>query len=122
MCNVDDIIIERWLPYSPQPERRKIIERAPPPMKYPEPFHNITIYRNVETRTHQNFEHHVVQENPCNYKVLYKESLLDSKKLVQEATKAGVTENHLVNVFQTKIFRKKLRFFLCSLFRKNHVQ
>ena len=122
MCYAEDIIIERWLPYLPQPERRAIIERAPSPIEYPEPFHNITMYRNVHTRTNKNFEHHVVEENPCYYKDRYRESLLDSEKLVQEAAKLGITENHIVNFFQRKLFQKKLRFLFCSLFRKDHLQ
>jgi hypothetical protein len=99
---VADIIIEKWLPYPRQPERREIVEHAPDAIKYPEPFHTITNYRKVRTRTHQNFDNHVVDENPRHYKACHGASLLDPEKLVQEAAKAGVTADKLVNAFQTK--------------------
>ncbi|CAF4371396.1 unnamed protein product [Rotaria sp. Silwood2] len=89
-----DIIIERWIPYGPPPERRTIVESAPPPIEYPRPFHKIIIYEGVRTRLIRRFENlGVTQENPDAYVARYRSTLLSPTALVQEARRFGVTED-----------------------------
>ncbi|CAF2589127.1 unnamed protein product [Rotaria sp. Silwood2] len=89
-----DIIIERWIPYGPQPERRTITERAPPAIIYPEPRNRVVVYEATEARTVRKFQNlGVVQENPADYVVRYGTSLLDTATLVQQARNAGVIED-----------------------------
>lgn len=89
-----DVIIERWLPYGPRPERRVIIVPAPDAVTYPEP--KFVIYKHGPKvadvrRKFQNLG--VCPEDPCCYSNRYCGQLLDSKTLIQEARAAGVTED-----------------------------
>ncbi|CAF1205815.1 unnamed protein product [Rotaria sordida] len=79
-----DIIIERWLPYKSLAQRRTIIQRAGPPIVYPEP--------------------RVAQENPADYIARYGTSLVDSVTLVQLARNAGVTEDISVPAPSSSIY------------------
>ena len=94
-----DIIIERWLPYGPQPERRTIVERVQNTVTYPEPRNKIIVYEGVEARVVRQFEKDgVIREDPAHYVARYGGTLLDSSTLVQMARNAGVFED-LVNLF-----------------------
>ena len=89
-----DIIIERWLPYGPPPERRKIVQSAPPPARYSEPSHTIVVYDSVQTHVVRKLERlGVTEENPDAYVARYGSSLLNSASLVQQARDAGVIED-----------------------------
>ncbi|CAF4666347.1 unnamed protein product, partial [Rotaria magnacalcarata] len=60
-----DIVIERWLPYGAQSERRTIVQPAPPPIEYPKPSYTIVAYDNVQIRIVRKLEKlGVTQENP----------------------------------------------------------
>lgn len=92
-----DILIERWMPYGPQPERRTIIQRAPSPIRYPEPTHTIIEYDNIQPHIVRKFERLGVEDmNPSEYRSLYETPLLNSSALLQQARNLGVTED-LVN-------------------------
>ncbi len=108
-----DILIERWLPYGPQPERRKIIEHAPPPITYPEPRNKIIIHGTAEARVVRRFKTlDVVRGNPADYIARYGATLLDSATLLQQARNAGVYED-IVKSFFENIFRKtNIQIFL----------
>ncbi len=94
-----DIIIERWLPYGPVPERRTIVEEAAPAITYPEPRNQVVIYEGVEARVVREFKKDgVVRENPADYVARYGDSLLDLSTLIEMAVKAGVFED-LVSFF-----------------------
>ncbi|CAF1130148.1 unnamed protein product [Rotaria sp. Silwood1] len=89
-----DIIIERWAPYGPQPKRPEIVQPAPPPIKYPAPFHHVIIYDNVQSKVVRKFERPgFIQEDPEMYLARYGPSLLDPLTLEQQARNAGVTED-----------------------------
>ena len=93
-CYLGDIIIERWLPYGPPPERRTIVEEAPPAITYAEARNKIITYEGVEARVVREFKKDgVVRENPADYVARYGDSLFDSATLVQMARKAGVLED-----------------------------
>ena len=100
-CYSGDILIERWLPYGPQPERRIIVQSAPPPIRYLEPYNKIIIYETGDD--------HVVRKlkklgpfkaNPVDYIARYRSTLLDSATLVQQARNIGVHEDTLNFVFK----------------------
>ena len=103
-----DIIIERWIPYGPQPARRTIIEHAPPAIQYPQPSNTTIIYSAVETLRAQKFEKPgVIQEDPATYVARQEPSLSDPATLVQQARNAGVVED-IVNFFEKQnTLRKK---------------
>lgn len=107
-CYLGDIIIERWLPYGPRPERRTIVEEAPPAITYAEPRNKIIIYEGAEARIVREFKKDaVVRENPADYAARYGSSLLDSVTLLQMARNAGVVEDLVVffqNNYQNKIY------------------
>ncbi|CAF5095044.1 unnamed protein product, partial [Rotaria magnacalcarata] len=89
-----DIIIERWLPYGPFPERRTITQPAPPPVKYPSPTHTVIIHDKGPVVVVDKFQClGVSQEDPDAYIARYGSSLLDSRTLVEEVCRAGVTAN-----------------------------
>ena len=89
-----DIIIERWLPYSAVTERRKIIQHAPPAIKYPAPTHTVIIYDTHQSRVVQKIERlGTTQEDPEAYIARYGTTLLDRDTLVQHARNAGIIED-----------------------------
>ncbi|CAF5193954.1 unnamed protein product, partial [Rotaria magnacalcarata] len=93
-CYLGDIIIERWLPYGPFPERRTITQPAPPPVKYPSPTHTVIIHDKGPVVVVDKFQClGVSQEDPDAYIARYGSSLLDSRTLVEEVCRAGVTAN-----------------------------
>lgn len=105
-CFSGDIIIERWLPYGPRPERRTIVEEASAAITYPEPRNKVIIYEGVEARVVREFKKDgVTRENPSDYVARYGDSLLDSATLTQMARNAGVFED-LVNSFQNNCQNK----------------
>lgn len=94
-----DIIIERWLPYGPECERRTIVRRATC-QTYARPTCKIFVYDGAEKRISRKFENlGTVQENPEAYIARYGSTLLDSATLVQRAREAGVVED-IVNCFK----------------------
>lgn len=97
--HLEDIIIERWLPYGPQPERRTIVEEPSAAIAYAEPRNKIIIYEGIEPRVNRKFEKEpVVEGDPASYVARYGSSLLDSETLIRLARKAGVHED-LVKYF-----------------------
>jgi hypothetical protein len=113
-CYLGDIIIERWTPYGPQPERPKIVQPAPPPINYPAPSHTVIVYDNVQSNIVRKFERlGVIQQDPDEYVTRYGSSLLDSATLVQQARNAGVTED-IVKFFRKKhtVTKKMFSFFI----------
>lgn len=112
MFDLGDIIIERWLPYGPQPERRTIVEEPPPAIGYAEPRNKIIIYEGVEPRVQRKFEKDgVVEADPADYVARYGSSLLDSETLIRMARNAGVHED-LVKHFYRKL--TKIERIICS--------
>ena len=102
-CDLGDIVIERWLPYGPQPERRTIVQHAPPPIKYPAASHTVIVYDAVPSNIVRKFERlGVTQEDPGAYVASYGASLLDPATLVHQARKAGVTED-IVKCFENSV-------------------
>lgn len=95
-----DIVIERWLPYGPQPERQTIVQRAPAPKGYEQPYNTIIIHDNVQVRVARKFERlGISQEDPETYLSRYGTSLLDSATLLQEARNAGINEDLVIYHF-----------------------
>ncbi|CAM4940027.1 unnamed protein product [Rotaria socialis] len=91
---LQDIIIERWLPYGPAQERRTIVKPAPPPFKYPLPTHTVIIHDKAPTRIVRKIEKAgVTQEDPDAYVRRYGSSLLDSAAVLERARQAGVIED-----------------------------
>ncbi|CAM4834545.1 unnamed protein product, partial [Rotaria magnacalcarata] len=91
---LQDIIIERWLPYGPASERRTIVQPAPPAMKYPLPTHTIIIHDKAPARIVRKIEKAgVTQEDPEDYIRRYGSSLLDSAAVLERARQAGVIED-----------------------------
>ncbi|CAF4921933.1 unnamed protein product, partial [Rotaria magnacalcarata] len=91
---LQDIIIERWLPYGPASERRTIVQPAPPAMKYPLPTHKIIIHDKAPARIVRKIEKAgVTQEDPEAYIRRYGSSLLDSAAVLERARQAGVIED-----------------------------
>lgn len=89
-----DIIIERWLPYGPRPERKTIVEEATAAVAYAEPRNKIIVYEGLEPRVNRKFEKGpVVEGDPYDYAARYGTSLLDSETLIQLARNAGVFED-----------------------------
>ncbi|CAF1386996.1 unnamed protein product [Rotaria magnacalcarata] len=89
-----DIIIERWLPYGPAPERRTIVKPAPPAMKYPLPTHTIIIHDKAPARIVRKIEKSgATREDPEDYMRRYGSSLLDSARVLERARQAGVIED-----------------------------
>ena len=110
-----DIIIERWLPYGPQPERRTIVQPAPSSIKYAAPSHTVIVYDAAPSNIVRVFERlGVTDEDPSMYAARYGSSLLDPTTLVQEARKAGVTED-IVKFFENNIASEKNRSHFLSL-------
>ena len=91
---VGDILIERWIPYGPQPERRTIVRPAPRAITYPEPRNQIFVYEPVDARIVRQFKKlGVTKANPDDYEAEFGTSLLDPATLVQKARDAGVYED-----------------------------
>ncbi|CAF2737567.1 unnamed protein product [Rotaria sp. Silwood2] len=89
-----DIIIERWIPYGPQPKRRIIVQRALPAVPYPQPRNIVVIYETAPAHIIRQFKKlGVMHENPQAYIARYGTSLLDSATLIQQARNAGVVED-----------------------------
>ena len=96
-----NILIERWIPYGPPPERQTIVQRAAPAIKYPEPHNQIVVYETVEAQIVRRFEKlGVEKENPAGYVARYGDSLLDTATLLQQARHAGVYEDLVKVSFQ----------------------
>lgn len=107
-CHLGDIIIERWLPYAPQPQRQTIVRSAPPLLAYPEPQNKIEIYETVRVQIIRKFKKlDPVRENPRDYAAHYGGSLLDSTAIVQEARKAGVYEDLVKRILFFSLFEFK---------------
>lgn len=107
-CYLGDIIIERWLPYGPRPERRTIVEEASAAVTYPEPRNKVIIYEGVEARVVREFKKDgVVRGDPNDYVARYGDSLLDSATLTQMARNAGVFED-LVIFFSKQLSKQNL--------------
>ena len=100
-CYSADILIERWLPYGYQSERRIIVQPAPPPIRYSEPYNKIIIYETGDDHVVRKLEKvGPVKENPDDYMARYMGTLLDSATLVQQARNIGVHEDILNFVFK----------------------
>jgi hypothetical protein len=102
-----DIIIERWVPYGPQPQRRTIVQRAAAAVQYPQPRNIIVVYDTVLARVIRQFQRFgITQEDPQAYVARYGASLLDAATLVQQARTAGVIED-IVNIFSQTLLEKE---------------
>lgn len=94
MFYLGDIIIERWIPYEQQTERRTIVEEAPAAISYVEPRNKIIIYEGLDPHIHRQFKNGgVIEENPADHVARYGSSLLPSETLIQLARKYGVYED-----------------------------
>lgn len=119
--NLGDIIIERWLPYGPQPERRTIVEEPPAAIAYAEPRNKIIIYEGVDPRVNRRFEKDgVVEGNPADYVARYGSSLLDSETLIRLARNAGVHEDLVKDVFGQS-FKYTECIFSLALSSRHHL-
>ncbi len=91
---LDDIIIERWIPYGAQAKRKTIVQRAAAAKGYPKPRNIIIQYEPIKVRVIRQFQRlGVIQENPQLYVQRYGISLLDAQTLLQQARAAGVIED-----------------------------
>ena len=100
---LEDIIIERWLPYGPPPERRTIVQHAPPPQDYLRPTHTVIIHDKTPVRIVRKIEKlGITQEDPEAYIRRYGSALLNPVTVLERARQAGVVED-IVNLFQKKI-------------------
>ncbi|CAF0762409.1 unnamed protein product [Rotaria sp. Silwood1] len=90
-----DVAIERWLPYSKEPQRRKIITyRAAPPRPYPPPRNIIIVYDQAQANVVRSIQKLGVQpQNPEEYKLRYGNTLLDPSTLVAQAQHIGIVED-----------------------------
>ncbi|CAF3843533.1 unnamed protein product [Rotaria sp. Silwood1] len=87
-------MLERWLPYGPQPEYRTVVQRALPPVAYPTPRNAVVQYGQGPARVVRNFQNlGVVSGSPAAYAQEYGASLLDGASLVAQARSAGVVED-----------------------------
>lgn len=112
-----DIIIERWLPYGPLPEREVVVKKIG---GVAESKANCTIinYENPQPRVNRKFAVvDVFNADPDDYMARYNNSLLNSKELVEQVRRMGVTED-IVKCFQSLF--QKITFFVC--FRVFHSQ
>ncbi|CAF1021868.1 unnamed protein product [Rotaria sordida] len=99
-----NIIIERWIPYEPQTQRRTIIQRARFTIKYLQPSYTVAGYEVVPMHIVRKFEKLCVpKENPNDYVTRYGTPLLDSATLVQQARNAGVVEDISLQVRASSI-------------------
>lgn len=87
-----DVIIERWLPYSKEPQKRKVITyRAPPPRPYPPPRNTVIVYEPIQANVVRSIQKLGVQpQNPQEYALRYGGTLLDSATLLARAQNVGV--------------------------------
>ncbi|CAF2381768.1 unnamed protein product [Rotaria sp. Silwood2] len=94
-----DIFIERWLPYSKEPPQRKVIvQRAPPPHPYPAPRNAIIVYDPVQAHVVRSIQKFGIQpQNPEEYKLRYGNTLLDPSTLVAQAQHIGIIEDLVCN-------------------------
>ena len=112
-CYSGSILIERWLPYGPQPERQTIVQPAPTSQTYPKPRHEIVVYDGIQAQTVRRFEKlGIRKENPADYVARYGPSLLDPESLVLRARNAGVHEDLVKSFFNMSIY---VNFLLQSL-------
>ena len=115
MYSVGDVIIERWIPYGPQPKRRTIVQRAAAAVQYPQPRNIIVVYDIVQTHVVRQFQRlGVTQEDPQAYATRYGATLLDSATLIQQARTAGVIED-IVN------YLKRKQLWTTNLFLSSHL-
>lgn len=89
-----DIVIERWLPYGPLPEREVIRKRVDMQAGNTKPTCTIINYEYPQGRVNRKFVVvDIYNADPNDYKARYTGSLLNSSELLQEARRAGVTED-----------------------------
>jgi hypothetical protein len=90
-----DIIVERWVPYSKEPQRRQVItHRAAPPPSYPPPRNTIIVYEPIQANIVRSVQKVGIQpRNPEEYTHQYGDTLLDSATLVAQAQHAGVIDD-----------------------------
>ncbi len=118
-CYLGDIIIERWCPYEPQPERQQIVQAAPPPIKYPAPSHTVIVYDSVQSNIVRKFERlDTTREDPDAYVARYGTPLLAPATLIQQARNAGVTEDIVKFFGKNHTFKNKTIF----IFYYSHVR
>ena len=92
--SLGDIIVERWIPYGPMPQRKTIVQRADAVKAYAKPRNVIIQYESPQVRVIRQFQRlGVVAENPQAYIQRYGASLFDAQTLVQQARAAGVIED-----------------------------
>jgi hypothetical protein len=121
-CYLGDIIIERWIPYGHQLQRRTIVESATAAITYSAPRNQIIIYEGGDARIARQFEkYEVVKADPAAYVARYGASLLDSATLAERARTIGVHED-LVKYFFKKSSKKNINFFYRSRLRQYHLQ
>ena len=116
-CNyLANILIERWLPYGPRPDRETIIYPAPPAPRYPEPSFKIIQYHAAHTSIRHRLEKFFYRENPEHYRARYGSSLLDSATLIQRAREAGVD----VDLVRSSIQQIDYTEVVCFSHSRNH--
>ncbi|UJR12098.1 hypothetical protein I4U23_016276 [Adineta vaga] len=88
-----DIIIERWLPYGPLPER-EVIRKRIDVQEESKATCTIINYENSHSRVNRRFVVvDVYNADPKDYMARYRESVLDSTDLVQQVRRLGVNED-----------------------------
>lgn len=108
-----DIIIERWLPYGPLPEREIIRRPITCYGDVAKPTCTIIKYDNPQPRISQKFVVvEVYNADPKDYAVRYSGSLLSPSELVLEARHVGIRED-IVKCFQ-RYYKDVTVFFLYS--------
>jgi hypothetical protein len=106
-CYLGKIIIERWIPHEPQPERQVFVCRAdaPSPIKYPQPYYKTNPYETPIAHIGQRFEKLVSQEYPDDYRVRCGSSSLVGTTLRQRDRDAGIFEDVIYNLLLKKSFK-----------------
>ncbi len=102
--SIGDIIIERWIPYGAQAQRRTIVQRAAAAQQYARPRNIIIQYEPVQVRIVRQFQRlGVTPANPQAYVQQYGAQLLDAATLLQQARAAGVVEDIVSFCFSSNL-------------------
>ncbi len=106
-CYLGKIIIERGIPYQPQPERQVIAcpADAPSPIKYPQSYYKTSPFETPIARIARRFEKLVSQEYPDDYRSSYGSSFLVGTALRQRDSDTGIFEDVIYNLLFKQSFK-----------------
>ena len=107
LCYLGQIIIERWIPYEPQPERQVIVcpTNAPSPMKYLQPYYTTNPYETPNAHIARRFEELVGREYLACYKARYGSSFLVATTPRHRDRDAGIFKDVIYNLLFKKSFK-----------------